>query len=87
MSWEIQNYYELLLQDALQSRRLHEKLAQDPLTDLICLALNKLPARYIRYQVDMANYVVGDERRNMELQVEQALDDALFFLHEHPRQD
>ncbi|SHH28249.1 late competence development ComFB family protein [Ferrimonas marina] len=85
MDWDIRNYYEFLVRQAIQDRRLSEKLAEDPLTDLVCLTLNKLPARYIRYHVDMANYVLGEERIRMEQQVAQALDEALLFLHQHPR--
>jgi hypothetical protein len=48
---------------------------QDLLADVACVALNRLPARYIRHAVDLAFYQTEQER----LQSDRALHDAVEF--------
>ena len=50
----IQNYYEALVMEALADMPEAEKHDEDVLTDIVCIALNHLPPRYIRHEVDMA---------------------------------
>lgn len=56
ISNHIRNYYEQLVAEEVR-RRLHD--AEPPATldymaDVACVALNRLPPRYIRFEVDMA---------------------------------
>ncbi|WP_298439354.1 late competence development ComFB family protein [uncultured Ferrimonas sp.] len=87
MEWDIRNYYEYLVKQAIVDRGIHKTMNEDELLDLVCLALNKLPARYIRFHVDMANYLAGEQRQAMDQQVDDALAQSLQFLAHNPRQE
>ena len=47
------------------------------MADFCCTILNQLPARYIRYDVDMAFYLPQHERIQMEQRVNIAIDVAI----------
>ncbi|MBY5990835.1 late competence development ComFB family protein [Ferrimonas balearica] len=87
MELDIRNHYETLVRQAILDAELHFELNEDQLTDLACLALNQLPARYIRFQVDMTGYASADELEAMQQQVRGAIDTALSHLQLHPRVD
>lgn len=63
----IHNYYEQLVIDHLIDRLAPELDITDAdlLADIACLALNNLPARYIRHDVDMAFFLTTMERERM----------------------
>lgn len=70
----IHNYYEALVGDYLLNTALNgEALDQDFLEDVACLALNRLPARYVRHDVDMAFFLTTRERERMQQQVVEAV--------------
>ena len=76
----VHNYYERLVFDALQQQlpeRLHET---SYMADVACVALNHLPPRYIRHDVDMAFYLSPGEREEMEAKVDRAVNDAIAFV-------
>ena len=50
------------------------------LADVACVALNRLPARYIRHEVDFAFYLSERERAESERQIEEAVDFAFGFV-------
>lgn len=52
MELEIRNYYEVLLLEQLKEDGLLDTASEDYLADLCCVALSRLPAKYIRYIVD-----------------------------------
>ena len=56
----IDNFYERLVVDAIEATR-EESDTADYLTDVMCVALNRLPTRYYRHSIDMMFYL-GDER-------------------------
>ncbi len=87
MELDIRNYNETLIRQAILERDLHLELTEDQLTDLTCLALNQLPARYIRYPVDMAGYSSSSEMASMYRDARDALDSALSHLKLNPRTD
>lgn len=83
----IHNYYEQIV-----LRHIMDKLAEgdsitddDFLQDVACVALNYLPARYVRYDVDTAFYLTLAERQNIEKEVAAAVDRALEFVSSHPK--
>jgi hypothetical protein len=45
-----------------------------------CLALNKLPVRYVRYAVDLCFYMTNDDRAEMNRAVHQSVQDSLQFM-------
>jgi hypothetical protein len=57
-------------------------LAQRPelLGDVACVALNRLPPRYIRHEVDFAFYLSERERSENERQLADAVDFAFGFV-------
>ncbi|ADN75362.1 Late competence development protein ComFB [Ferrimonas balearica DSM 9799] len=87
MELDIRNYNETLVRQVVLEQGLHLELNEDQLTDLTCLALNKLPARYIRYPVDLAGYTSSTELESMITDARNAIDVALTHLKLHPRQD
>jgi hypothetical protein len=50
------------------------------LADICCVALNHLPPRYIRHDVDFLFYLTDDERRQNQMLVERAVADAFKFV-------
>jgi Late competence development protein ComFB len=52
----------------------------DTLADIACVALNRLPPRYIRHEVDLAFYQTEHERTETERAVIEAVEFALGFV-------
>lgn len=48
--------------------------------DVACYALTRLPARYIRHDIDMAFYLAPGERAEMLKSVAEAVDNAADFI-------
>ena len=78
----IHNYYEQLV-----LRRIQEIIGKpddsDFLEDVACVALNQLPTRYVRHDVDMVYYLTADERASMEQQIEKAVPHAIEYVSTH----
>ncbi|MBA4178570.1 MAG: hypothetical protein C0505_18720 [Leptothrix sp. (in: Bacteria)] len=57
-------------------------LEDDPelLADVACVALNRLPSRYIRHEVDYAFYLSDRERGESEKQLHDAVEYAFGFV-------
>ncbi len=66
---------------AAQAER-YPGLAHDAelLADVACVALNRLPPRYIRHAVDFSFYLSERERADHERQVQEAVDHAFGFV-------
>jgi hypothetical protein len=84
----IRNYYEslvgeYLLNDALKG----EEVDQDFIEDVACLALNHLPARYVRHDVDMAFFLTTRERERMQQLVTEAVSAAIQQVRNDPREN
>ena len=77
---DIHNYYEHLIVERIGALGLDKTHTTDYLADLCCLALNQVPPRYIRFEVDMAFYLPQSERQQMEMNVDYALNKAREFL-------
>lgn len=77
---DIHNYYEHLILQRVDVLNLQESKGNDYIADLCCLALNQVPPRYIRYEVDMAFYLPASERRQMEMNAQDAVAKAMQFL-------
>jgi len=85
MSFEsIHNYYERLVLAALQARPDNLLSTDDDyLSDIACVALNQLPARYVRHDVDMIFYMTPEERARMDEETEQAVRNAIEYVNRH----
>jgi Late competence development protein ComFB len=60
----------------------HPGLAHDPelLADVACVALNRLPPRYIRHEVDFVFYLSERERGDSERQLQDSVEYAFGFV-------
>ena len=52
----------------------------DLLADVACVALNRLPPRYIRHEVDFVFYLTDRERHEMDLATKEAVGYAFEFV-------
>ncbi|AEE22295.1 late competence development ComFB family protein [Paraglaciecola chathamensis] len=77
---DIHNYYEHLVLEHIAELKLPTANDDDYIADLCCLALNQLPPRYIRYEVDMSFYLAQSERQQMEMNTQNAVNKAIRFL-------
>jgi hypothetical protein len=81
----IHNYYEKLVFERLQDEVAEKQgiTDEDLLEDVACVALNRLPTRYVRYDVDTAFFMSDEERQHMEIQVAAAVDAALEYVRQN----
>ena len=83
---QVHNYYErLVFEEVLRRSERFPTLNADQLADVACVALNRLPARYVRHDVDLMFYLTEHERHAIELSLEAALDFAFTFVNERVR--
>ncbi len=78
----IQNHHERAVFDAVAARadafpHLRE---QGLMADIACVALNRLPPRYIRHGVDFAFYLSERERQETQSAVDEAVEFAVGFV-------
>ncbi len=83
----IHNYYESYVFEQISKKYGTSELANQPgaLEDIACLALNQLPARYVRHSVDTSFYLSVEEKQEMIRAVEIAVDRAAAYVGQHPR--
>lgn len=80
----IRNYYEHAVYQHIVTTLGGQTPAPDGeyLADVACVALNQLPPRYIRHEVDMAFYVSSQERTEITTKVSDAVNFAVRFIAE-----
>jgi hypothetical protein len=79
----ISNFHERAVFQAIrEARERYPQLAQmkDLLPDIACVALNRLPPRYIRHEVDFSFYLTDGEREATEKAVFDAVNFAIEFV-------
>lgn len=79
----VRNHNERAVFDAvLEQAARHPGLAGRPelLADVACVALNRLPPRYIRHEVDFAFYLSERERGQSDRHLAEAVDYAFGFV-------
>lgn len=83
----IHNYYERLVVQEI--RRTDERALEDRefLADVACVALNRLPPRYIRHDVDMTFFMSPQEMQEIEDKVTNAVAAALAYVGSRERND
>ena len=82
---QVHNYYERLVFEEVARRAQapeHADFSADMLADVACLCLNRLPARYVRHDVDMMFYLTEHERHAIEQAMAEALNFAFAFVTE-----
>ena len=81
----IQNYYETLVIESLATQAEGLELDEDVLIDVICIAINHLPPRYIRHEVDMVYYTSPIEMQEARDKAAVAVKNALAHIKENDR--
>lgn len=78
---QIHNFYERLVFDEMLRRSAKDpQFTEDLLADVACVALNRLPARYVRHDVDMMFYLTEKERQDIDRALQSALTFAFDFV-------
>ena len=84
----VHNYYEtLVIEHVMSTVAAGNDHSDDFLEDVVCLALNQLPARYVRHDVDMAFFLTTREREKMEQNIKEAVLSAVKTVNERNRED
>ncbi len=80
---QIHNFFEPVVFEAVANRAdSYPDFSPDMLADVACVALNRLPARYLRHDVDMMFYLTEQERRAINDSLQEALSFAFAFVGE-----
>jgi len=82
----LHNYYERLVVQEVhdQSERVQQG-DRDFLADVACVALNRLPPRYIRHDVDMTFFMSQQDLEEIGHKVTKAVTDALNYVESRER--
>ncbi len=84
----VHNYYENLvfieIRKILKKRKINVDDNDYP-EDIACVALNRLPTRYVRHHVDLAFYLTVEEHEMINDSVKTAVADAFIFVDRHRR--
>lgn len=82
----IHNYYERMVNDSILDTDPRAQHDFDYLADVSCVALNHLPPRYIRYDVDMNFFLSPIERQEIQKKVQDAVNHAINFVKQHEQE-
>ncbi len=76
----VHNYYEQMVFE--QILRSNDRANSDTefLSDVACVALNRLPPRYVRHDVDMTFFMTPSELEGMVERVVHAVNDAIQYV-------
>ncbi|PUA27045.1 MAG: hypothetical protein B0W54_19635 [Cellvibrio sp. 79] len=82
----LHNYYErLVVQEVFDQSERVQQGDRDFLADVACVALNRLPPRYIRHDVDMTFFMSPQDMVEIERKVTNAVTDALNYVESRER--
>lgn len=83
----IRNYYEHAVYQHVATTIGGQSPAPDEeyLADVACVALNHLPPRYIRHEIDMAFYISPQERGEIATKISDAVNFAVKFIAERQK--
>lgn len=76
----IHNYYEQMVIDQVLRSNDRSSTDTDFLADVACVALNRLPPRYVRHDVDMTFFLTPDELDQMVERVVIAVNEAVEYV-------
>lgn len=81
----IHNYYETQVIQHINDLLNRDEISNDAdiLSDIACVALNQLPSRYIRHDVDMAFFLSALEREEIKEKVSHAVRIAIEYVQTH----
>ncbi len=78
----IHNYYEALVIEEIANTNERASTDMEFLADLACVALNRLPPRYIRHDVDMTFFMSPQEMQEVQNKVIAAVKEAVAYVTE-----
>lgn len=78
----VHNYYEQLVVEQILQLSNRSRTDTDFLADTACVALNRLPPKYIRHTVDMTFFMSTQELEENYDRVAKAVTDALAYVTE-----
>ena len=80
---QVHNYYErLVFEEVARQASSYPALSSDMLADVACVALNRLPVRYVRHDVDLMFYLTEGERHAIEQAMNETMTFAFGFVQE-----
>lgn len=82
----IHNYYESQVIDEIARTSERARKDHDYLADIACVALNRLPPRYIRHDVDMTFFMSPQEMQEVNDKVVAAVKEAVAYVTEREAQ-
>ena len=82
----VHNFYEKQVTETILNTEPRARKDSDFLADVSCVALNHLPPRYIRHDVDMNFFMSPIEREEIANKVQQAVDHAIDFVIMHEKE-
>ncbi|WP_232744842.1 late competence development ComFB family protein [Thiomicrorhabdus sp. Kp2] len=72
----VHNYFERLVFNEIRDNYSDKFEDSNALADMACIALNRIPPRYIRYDIDMSFYMSVEEHIEVEQKVKKAVKKA-----------
>lgn len=69
----VHNYFERLVFNEIKENYADKFEDSNALADMACIALNRIPPRYIRYDIDMSFYMSVEEHIDVEKKVKKAV--------------
>lgn len=86
---EIHNYYAPLVEQYLQVAIESSKatIEEGFIADITCIALNQLPSKYVRHDVDTTFFLSDTEQSRMHKQVKDAVKYALYIVQQDSSED
>lgn len=72
----VHNYFERLVFNEIKDNYSDTELTDHQLADMACIALNNLPPKYIRYDIDMSFYMSGQEHLEIQEKVRKSVKKA-----------
>jgi hypothetical protein len=78
----IQNHMEVVVMDQIKqhAKQFPHLREQGLMADIACVALNRLPPRYIRHKMDFAFFMTDKERTETAAAVDEAVEFAVGFV-------
>ena len=78
---QVHNYFErLVFEEVARRSDSHPEFDSDMLADVACVALNRLPSRYVRHDVDMMFYLTEHERNAIEESLRESMSFSFAFV-------
>lgn len=78
---QVHNFFEPVVFEAVTANASsYPSFSADMLADVACVALNRLPARYLRHDVDMMFYLTESERSAIDASLQEAVIFAFTFV-------